>query len=434
MHGLLLRVVNVERHEVAALVWSFAYFFCLLCGYYILRPVRDEMGIQAGVDQLQWLFTATFLTMFAVVPLFGWLTSKLPRRRLLPLIYLFFAFNLFLFWVGLRGGAPTAQVAKVFFVWVSVFNLFVVSVFWSFMADLYTTGQAKRLYGFISAGGTSGAIAGPFVTASLATVVGPTNLLLISAGFLLLAVLCIRRLGAWALQRGGGEAAARDASEEEPIGGSIWAGLTTVLRSPYLLGICVYLVCYTVLSTLLYFQQAHLVKEAIPDSAERTALFAKLDLTVNLLTLAIQVFVFGRLSKSVSTAAMLVLMPLLSFVGFFVLGAYPLLAVLIVFGVIRRAGEFALSKPTRETLFNILSREEKYKSKNFIDTVVYRGGDALSGWVSTGLRALGMSISGVSYVGVLIAALWIGMALYLGRKHDGLQRTRKPAIVAAAAQ
>jgi len=418
MHGLLLRVVNVEREEVAALVWSFAYFFCLLCGYYILRPLRDEMGIQSGVDELQWLFTATFFTMFAVVPLFGWLTSRLPRRRLLPLVYLFFAVNLLLFWGALRAGAPAAQVAKVFFVWVSVFNVFVVSVFWSFMADLYTTDQAKRLYGFISAGGTSGAIAGPFVTALFATVVGPTNLLLISAGLLLLAVLCIRRLGVWARVH----EASRQAAQGDAVGGSIWAGLTTVLRSPYLLAICGYLMCYTVLSTLLYFQQAHLVKDAIPDSAERTALFAKLDLTVNLLTLAIQVLVFGRLSKAVSTAAMLVLMPLLSFAGFFVLGAYPLLAVLIVFGVMRRAGEFALTKPTRETLFNILSREEKYKSKNFIDTVVHRGGDALSGWLSTGLRAMGMSFSGVSYAAVLIAALWIGVALYVGRKHDGLQR------------
>jgi AAA family ATP:ADP antiporter len=426
MHGLLLRVVNVEREEVAALVWSFAYFFCLLCGYYILRPVRDEMGIQAGIDQLQWLFTATFIAMLAVVPLFGWLTSKLPRRRLLPIVYLFFALNLLIFWGALHAGAPTAQVAKVFFVWVSVFNLFVVSVFWSFMADLYTTEQAKRLYGFIAAGGTTGAITGPFVTASLATVVGPTNLLLVSAGVLLLAVLCIQRLGTWA----GAHETTRQSAEGEPIGGSIWAGLTTVLRSPYLLAMCAYLMCYTVLSTLLYFQQAQLVRDAIANSAERTALFAKLDLTVNLLTLALQVLVFGRLSKAVSTTVMLVLMPVLSCVGFFVLGAYPLLAVLIVFGVMRRAGEFALAKPTRETLFNILSREEKYKSKNFIDTVVYRGGDTLSGWVSTGLRAVGTSISGVSYAGVLIAAVWIGVALYLGRTHDGLQRSRAPATVA----
>jgi AAA family ATP:ADP antiporter len=427
MHRLLSRVVNVQREEAAALLWSFAYFFCLLCGYYILRPVRDEMGIQAGVDQLQWLFTATFLAMLAVVPIFGWLTSKLPRARLLPIVYLFFAVNLLAFWAALRGGMPPAQVAQVFFVWVSVFNLFVVSVFWSFMADLYSTEQAKRLYGFIAAGGTTGAITGPFVTASLATVVGPTNLLLVSAGLLLLAVLCMQHLGRWARNH----EPTRQSAAGEPIGGSIWAGFTTVLRSPYLLAMCAYLMCYTVLSTLLYFQQAHLVKEAVADSAERTALFAKLDLTVNLLTLALQVLVFGRLSKSVSTTVMLVLMPALSFAGFFVLGAYPLLAVLIVFGVARRAGEFALAKPTRETLFNILTREQKYKSKNFIDTVVYRGGDTISGWVSTGLRAVGMSISGVSYVGVLIAAAWIGVALYLGRRHDRLLHARASGMTAA---
>ncbi|MBL8538845.1 MAG: MFS transporter [Betaproteobacteria bacterium] len=422
MHGLLKRIVSVERDEVAALLWSYAYFFCLLCGYYILRPVRDEMGIQAGVDQLQWLFTATFVVMLAAVPVFGWLTARLPRRRLLPMVYVFFALNLLGFWSALRGGVETDVVAMMFFVWASVFNLFVVSVFWSFMADLYTTDQAKRLYGFIAAGGTTGAIAGPFVTASLATVLGPTNLLIVSAGFLMLAVVCIRRLGVWAHDH----ETTRQAAEGEPVGGSIWAGLTTVLRSPYLIAMCAYLVCYTVLSTLLYFQQAHLVKEAIADSAQRTALFAKLDLTVNLLTLAFQVFVFGRLSKAVSTTVMLVLMPVVSCAGFFVLGTWPFLAVLIVFGVMRRAGEFALSKPTRETLFNILSREEKYKSKNFIDTVVYRAGDTLSGWVSTGLRAAGMSIAGVSYAAVLIAAAWVCVALYLGRKHAVLQRERAP--------
>lgn len=430
MHALLGQVVNVEREEVAALVWSFAYFFCLLCGYYILRPVRDEMGIQAGVDQLQWLFSATFVVMLAAVPIFGWLTARLPRRRLLPIVYGFFALNLLGFWSALRGGVETDVVAMVFFVWVSVFNLFVVSVFWSFMADLYSTEQAKRLYGFIAAGGTAGAIAGPFATASLAPVLGPTNLLVVSAGFLMLAVVCIRRLGTWAH----GHEATRQAAQGEAIGGSMWAGLTTVLRSPYLLAICCYLMCYTVLSTLLYFQQAHLVKEAIADSAQRTALFAKLDLTVNLLTLALQVVAFGRLSKAVGTTVMLVIMPLASCTGFFVLGTWPLLMVLIVFGVLRRAGEFALSKPTRETLFNILRREEKYKSKNFIDTVVYRAGDTLSGWVSTGLRAAGVSIAGVSYAGVLIAAAWVGVALYLGRRHAALQRTGAAAAAGRALQ
>ncbi len=413
---MLKRLVQVEAGEVAALVWSFVYFFCLLCGYYILRPVRDVMGIQ-DKDKLPWLFTATFVAMLAVVPLFGWLTSRLPRRRLLPLVYLFFAANLVVFWVALRGDAPAAAVGPVFFVWVTVFNLFVVSVFWSFMADLYTTDQAKRLYGFISAGGTAGAVTGPLVTASLVSVVGPANLLLLSAGFLLVAVLCIRRLGDWAA----GHEADRRAAAGETVGGGVRAGLTTVLRSGYLLAICLYLLCYTVLSTLLYFQQAGLVRDAFPGRQEQTAYFARVDLAVNVLTLAVQALVFGALARSLSTAAMLVLMPVLSVAGFFVLGLYPLLGVLVVFGVMRRAGEFALSKPTRETLFNILSREEKYKSKNFIDTVVHRGGDALSGWVSTGLETWGWTFSALSFGGVLLAGFWVGMALYLGRRHDALQ-------------
>ena len=241
-YGILKRLVRVEQSEVVAMLWSFAYFFCLLCGYYILRPVRDEMGIQAGVDQLQWLFTGTFAAMLAVVPVFGWLSSRFPRRQFLPATYLFFAANLVMFFILFRSGVMPAEVASAFFIWLGVFNLFVVSVFWSFMADLFTNAQARRLYGFIAAGGSIGAIAGPLITTRLAPVVGPTGLLPFSACFLLAAVLCILRLSNWA-RRDKPATEPAGAMIRQPMGGSFVGGITLLMRSDYLLGIGLYVSC-----------------------------------------------------------------------------------------------------------------------------------------------------------------------------------------------
>jgi len=411
------RFLHVRPDEIAAVLWSFAYFFCLLCGYYVLRPVRDEMGVQAGLDRLPWLFSAVFVVMLAVLPLFGWISARYPRRRFLPLVYLFFVANLAIFWGLFASGSAVRAATLAFFVWVSVFNLFVVSVFWSFMADLYETEQARRLYGFIAAGGTAGAIAGPALTTFLARPIGPVNLLLVSACFLLCAIACIRQLGRWAAARAPRSAAAQEA----PIGGGIFAGVRLVVVSPYLLGISLYVVLYSTTSTLLYFQQVEIVPRAVASSAERTALFAALDLAVNLITLALQLLVFQRFMAKLGLVATLVLVPLASLAGFGVLGLYSTLAVLIVFGVLRRAGEFALGKPARETLFNVLGREEKYKAKNFMDTVVYRGGDAASGWLATGLRALGAGMAGVAFLAMPLAALWALTGLWLARRHARLR-------------
>jgi AAA family ATP:ADP antiporter len=419
-HRILSRLVRVEPVEVTAMLWSFAYFFCLLCGYYILRPVRDEMGIQAGVDQLQWLFTGTFLTMLAVVPLFGWLASRFPRRQFLPAAYLFFAANLMIFFALFKSGVMATETARAFFIWLSVFNLFVVSVFWSFMADLFTNTQARRLYGFIAAGGSTGAIAGPLITTKLAPLLGPTHLLPISACFLLAAVLCIFRLSTWARHEKPADTSA-GAQIRQPIGGSIFGGVTLLLRSDYLLGIALYVVLFTLLSTFLYFQQAYIISEAISDSGERTALFALIDLVVNGLTLIGQLLVVSRIIGRFGVTITLVLMPIVAVVGFFALGLIPTLAVLIVFGTIRRAGEYAISKPAREILFTVVSREEKYKAKNFIDTVVVRGGDAVSGWLYHGLQLLGAGLSAISFVAVPIAVLWTTTAYLLGQRQEQLR-------------
>jgi AAA family ATP:ADP antiporter len=416
----VLRPIPAERHEWPALAGSFAYFFFLLAGYYVLRPVRDTMAVAIGSAGLPMLFTAMFVVMLALVPLFGWLSARLPRRQLLPGVYAFFVLNLVAFYAALHGGIATAAIAPVVFVWVSVYNLFVVSVFWSFMADLWSSAQAERLYGAIAAGGSLGAIAGPAITSLAAQKLGTANLLLVSAAFLVASIACIVGLGAWA-RANPRPATASDRDAEQPLGGSVLAGIRAVIASPYLIGICAWLLCYSLLSTTLYFQQIEIVGREIPDAASRTQLFASVDLAVNTLTLLFQVLLFPRLVAALGVGWMLALMPILSVAGFLALGAAPVLAVLVVFGVVRRAGEFAISKPVRETLFTVVPREEKYKAKNFIDTVIYRGGDTSAGWIFGGLRGLGLSLSAISFAMVPLALGWAAVSLYLGRRHAALR-------------
>lgn len=409
--------------ERAAVLWAFIYFFCLLSAYYVLRPVRDEMGIQGGIAYLPLLFTATFLTMLAVVPVFGWLSARYPRRTMLPAVYLFFVANLIVFYAAFHIPALKPVLARVFFVWLSVFNLFVVAVFWSFMVDLFTDEQGKRLFGFIAAGGTSGAIAGPAVTTGLATTLGPVNLLPVSAALLAVTVVCIQRLNAWSARESSREITAARGTAGQALGGSAWAGLRDVLRSPYLLGICFYLFCYTTLSTLLYLEMVRLVAAEYQVPGERTRLFAALDLAVNLLTLAVQVLLTARILGRFGVTVTLALLPAFAVIGFAVLGLVPLLAVLIVFGVVRRAGEFALSKPAREILYTIVPREQKYKAKNVIDTLVYRGGDMLSSWLVSALRAMGLGLSALSFAAIPLAIAWTLIGVWLGRRYQAGRAT-----------
>ena len=421
-----LRLVNAEAHEIKALLWAFIYFFVLLCSYYILRPLRDEMGIAGGVENLQWLFTGTLIAMLATVPLFGWLTSRYPRQRFLPYVYYFFILNLLLFYLLFSSGLDHAWVARAFFIWVSVFNLFVVSVFWSFMVDIFRDEQAKRLFGFIAAGGTTGAIAGPALTASLVHVLGTHNLLLLSAAFLLMAIFCIQQLSAWdavqADQRGNFD----QRSAEQPLGGSVLAGARLVIQSPYLLGIALLMLLFTMLATFLYFQQAQIIRDAFSSPADRTAVFAGMDLAVNVLTLLIQVFVTGRLIRRLGPAWTLAIVPLLLAAGFLLLSIAPTLAVLVIVQIIRRAGNYAVMRPAREMLYVVLGREEKYKAKNFNDTVIYRTGDAVSAWIYAGLRSLGVGLSGIAMIAVPIALIWAYLAWRLG---DHQQKMAKEALI-----
>lgn len=404
MREFLSRITGARPEEIRAVLWSFAYFFCLLAGYYILRPLRDEMGVAGGVKNLQWLFTATFFAMLAAVPLYGAVVARLPRRRFIPVVYRFFGLNLALFWGLLATGWETAWVARAFFVWLSVFSLFAVSVFWSFMADLFSTEQGKRLFGFIAAGGSAGALAGPALTVQLVERLGPHNLLLVSLVLLEAAVFCARRLEF------------REAAPPASVGGGPFAGLAGVLRSPYLAGIALWVALLSVAGTFLYFQQAEIVRNASDDPAVRTRLFATIDLAVGVLTILVQFVATGRLITRFGVGPAAALLPLVFAVGFAVLAAMPALAVVVAFQALQRTANFAISNPAREILFTAVSREEKYKAKNVIDGVVFRGADAVGGWLVTGLRALGLSWPALAAAAVPLAAAWLALSLALGRE------------------
>jgi AAA family ATP:ADP antiporter len=407
----LIALAKAEPHEVLPLLWAFLYFFCLLCGYYLLRPVRDEMAIQGGVEHLPWMMTGTFVTLLAVTPLFGWLSARLSRYVLLVTVYTFFSLNLAAFYALMASHAAPEWIARVFFVWLSVFNLFVVSVFWSFMADLFTPEQGARLFGLIAAGGSAGALVGPVLAGSLPVLIGIPPLMLIS-GLLLLGCLgCIHRLDRWA----GDRPRTRHASGAAPLGGSIWAGIRLTASSPYLLGICGYLFCLTMTATFLYMEQTRTVAGAIADPAERTQLFARIDLLVSLLTLVVQLIGTNRLIERFGLAAGLLVLPLVSSVGFAGLGASQALALIIAFTVARRVSEYAVSKPAREVLFTVIPREEKYKAKNFIDTAVSRGGDASTGWLVSGVKALGASTALIAWTLIPVMMLWGWLAWWLAK-------------------
>ncbi len=409
--------------ERAAALWSFAYFFTLLAGYYVLRPLRDQMGIAGGVRNLPWLFTATFVTLLVAQPLYGALVARLPRARFIPIVYHFFVANLAVFWLLLTLGIETAIVARVFFVWVSVFNLFAVAVFWSFMADLYDAEQGKRLFGFIGAGGTAGALLGPVITILLSVPLGPVNLLIAAAAFLEVAVFCVYRLERVASAQAGAR------PQQERIGGGALAALPELIRSPYLLGIGAWVSLLSFAATILYFEQAHIVSAAVKGAGAQTRVFASIDLAVGLLTLATQVFATGHLLKRFGTGIAAGALPAIYVGGFAALFLAPTLAVVMVVQVLQRWMNFAIANPARQVFFTVISREEKYKAKNLIDVVIYRGSDALSGWVFDSLQAVGLKLGAIALCVLPITVGWLVLSAALGRTQE-----RRAAALAAATQ
>ncbi|MEA1832724.1 MFS transporter [Methylobacterium durans] len=415
--GVLARLVDVRPGEGRALAWSWAYIFSILAAYYVLRPIRDQMGVAGGIENLPWLFTATLLGMLALNVPFGWLVKSLPRARFVPLTYRFFALNILLFALALFLAPPEADIwiGRVFFVWLSIFNLFVVSIFWATIVDVFSTEQGKRLFGFIAAGATLGAIAGSATTALLARSV-PTWALLLGAVVLLeAAVFSMRGLARLSerLHRVPGEA-----PEHAPIGGSVLAGITRTLASPYLLNIGLFLLLFSVTSTFLYFEQAGIAKRSFPDRGAQTAFFATVDLLVNGLTLGVQLFLTGRIVRRLGVGWTLALLPAASIAGFVGLALSPTITAIVAFQVFRRAGNFAIARPIREVLFTVVPREDRYKAKGFIDTVVYRLGDQVGAWSYAGIAALGFGATAVAVTAVPLSLAWLLNALWLGRAQE----------------
>jgi AAA family ATP:ADP antiporter len=409
--NMLARLVDVQPQERGALLFSFAYFFCLLCAYYLLRPLRDALGLHSGAGQLPWLFTATFFAMLVLVPLFGAVATRWPPRKFVPYVYRFFTLNILGFGALFATGIHEDLVARVFFVWISVFNLFVVSIFWSVMADHFSNEQGRRLFGFIAAGGTAGALAGPALTASLVAALGPAALAVLAALLLELAVQCCARVTRSAAPINSDRFNTR-------LDGGIFAGITLILRDRYLLSIVLYLLLHTLASTFLYLEQGRIVADRLPDTVSRTRFFASVDLAVSCFAIVLQLAVTGRFLQRFGVVSALVLLPVISVIAIAGLALMPGLLMLGLAQGTRRAVDYAIVRPAREVLFTVVSRASKYKAKSVIETVVYRGGDAASGWLFAGLAALGIGFSGLAILFVPLAAAWTGLALRLGATQE----------------
>jgi len=428
----LSTAINAEAHELRPALSGFVLFFCLFAGYFMLRPIRESMGIAAGVENLQWLFTATFFVMLGAVPLFAWLSSRVPRLHFVDWVYGFFCLNLLMFAALFQFMGDSPWMARVFYVWISVYNLFVVSVAWSLMADVFDAAQAKRLFAFIAAGASVGGLIGPALSAVLVGSVGEAGLMLL-AGLLLGVALALKyALMRWREIGGAGRPGAAPAeSTRRPLPGNPFSGITRVMKSPYLLGIAGFVVLLATVTTFLYFEQARLVAELFPARAEQVRVFGIIDLVVQAGALLSQVFITGRLAQKLGVRMLLAIVPLLVCIGFVGLALAPSFAMLAALMIVRRIGEYAFVRPGREMLFAPLDAESKYKAKNVIDTIVYRAGDAISGWAKTALDMLGQGAGLVAVIGAVCAMLWGLLGWQLGKQADRrAERVLQPVALA----
>ena len=406
------RIVDVKPEEIRALWLGFAFHFLILTGYYITRPIRDSIGA-SNMEALPWMFTATLVAMLIANVAFAAIVARMSRRKFVPLAYGFFIFVFGLFFIAMQTRPTHEQVwiNRGFFVWVSVFNLFNTAVFWAFMTDLFTVEQGKRLYGFIAVGGTLGAICGAYITKHYVRDIGPANLLIIAAVMFAIAGAMVRFFPS-----GFTEEDKPAAKPEEPIGGSVWSGITHICRSPYLMGLAASMLLYTTTSTWAYFQQSELAGGVLKTPTARTEFFGNLEIWVNSITVLIQIFLTGRLLKWFGVGFTLVALPFVSMVGFGLMGVAASLGTLAVFQIARRAAAYALMRPSREILFTVLKREDKYKVKSVTDTLGYRTGDQLGAWSYGGMHALGLTLSSISFIAVPVVAGWCALSLWLGRK------------------
>ena len=417
------RVFKVRPDEAPAVVAGLLMFFLLFTGYFMLRPVRDTLGLAGGVDNLQWLFTGTFVATVLALPLFGWLASKVPRRRILPWTYGFIAIKLVAFAAALTVRPDHAWTARAFYIWLSVVNLLAISLAWSVLADVLVAEQARRLFALIAGGASAGGLAGPLLGAALVRPLGHAGLLLLAALLFVASAATASALHRWRDRRGPGEAFVEPAGEgTRALGGNPLAGATAMFGSGYLLGIAAFVILLASVSTFLYFEQARLVAETFSDRARQTQVFGLIDALVQTLSIVTQVFFTGRIAQKLGVGVLLVAVPLLLVAGFAWLALAPTFAAFVVVMVARRAGEYALVRPGREMLYTVVPAEQKYKAKNFIDTIVYRGGDAISGWIKRGIDLLGEHPAVAMLIGAALSLLWALSGAALGRE----QRRREP--------
>ncbi|MFF7708623.1 MFS transporter [Pseudomonas sp. NPDC007930] len=420
----LARALGCPDQELRPALAGFGLFFCLFCGYFMLRPIREAMGIQAGVQNLQWLFTATFIATLVAVPLLAWLNSVVPRRRFIDWTFGFFCLNLLGFAAAFHWQGDGVALARAFYVWISVYNLFVVSVAWSLMADVFDAAQARRLFAFIAAGASVGGLLGPAFSAALVGVFDASGLALLASALLGLAIGLKQYLMHWRETGGAGRPGAPPAENpRQPVAGNPFSGVTTVLASPYLLAMCAFVVLLATVSTFLYFEQARVVAERFSSRDEQVRVFGLLDVIVQAGALLSQLFLTGRLAERLGLRVLLAMVPVLMCLGLVGLALLPGFGLLAAVMIVRRVGEYAFIRPGREMLFAPLEAQAKYKAKQFIDTVVYRGGDAASGWAKSLLDAAGHGAWLPALVGAACAAVWAALGWYLGgRQGPGLQR------------
>ncbi len=411
-------VTKVEPNELQATVLSFLLVFVLMAAYFMLRPVRDSLSSDWTDVQLSWLWTSTFFVSAIAVSIYGGVISRMHLRVIVPGVYAFFALTFVGFYVaGSTLGDNNDLVNRAYYVWISVFSLYHLSVFWTFMSGLYDKEQAKRLFSIIAMGATAGALAGPAVAATFVTKIGNLNLLLIASVMLVATIPIVFRLeGLRGSQPGQADVQAKLTSDQE-LSGNPFSGFKTFISNPYLLAIGLFILLYVVMNTFIYFELRKMLGEFDRDT--RTQIWASIDLAVNLLTFVTALFLTGRLATRFGMPATLALIPLFMVGGWLVVALSPVLAVLIGLQVARRAGNYAITRPGREMLFTAVDADTRFKAKPVIDIVVYRGGDVITAWFYTALTAtLGLGLAGIAAIAAAIAAAWAGAGIYLGRQYD----------------
>lgn len=412
---------RIEPAEQRAALLSFLFLFLVMFSYQVLKPIRDALGTVYGTDKLEHLFTATFVGTIVVAPIYAWIASRIKLKTLIPWVYGFLVVNILIFYGLFESNPESRLLAAGFYVWLSVANMFVISVFWSFMSDVWSKDQSKRLFGFIAAGGSVGAAVGPAITAAVVTQVGTGTMMLLSAAGFGLAIVITRILVRHKDAEKADGVDAQPTTLNRKLGGNPLSGFSLLLKSPYLLLIAAFILFMTWISTIVYFQQAEFISKAFASKEERTRAFALVELIVNIGAIAIQLFGTSRLVSRFGVTAGLLFNPILMVLAFIAVALSPMLMVLMSVQVIRRISEYAVARPSREMLFTVVDQETKYKAKSVIDTVVYRAGDLSAAWAQAGLAAMGWGVAAVALFGAAVAAIWGTIAYALGHRFERIR-------------